>query len=190
MDDWLLNIQLPHLPPPPPSVSSSLPLPPPPLPYPLCPPPPPTCPPYPNPPPPSLLPPPPPPLPSASTPTSLPRNPPSYIDPSTLGAALTVQLQITSSQKVSNYTMQNTDKYFSNHNTEQPETPLTDSKITDVNHVSITENCASQIDYRASDLASIQEMSLEQLHLFIPKVLGPTVAPENVILFQKALAQV
>ena len=45
-------------------------------------------------------------------------------------------------------------------------------------------------DYRASDFAHIQEMSLEQLHLFIPKVLGPTVAPENVILFQSTLAQV
>jgi len=48
----------------------------------------------------------------------------------------------------------------------------------------------SKHDYRASDLARIQKMNLEQLHLFIPKVLGPTVALENVIMFQKALAQV
>ena len=37
--------------------------------------------------------------------------------------------------------MQDTDKYFSNHNTEQP----TDSQMTDINHVPLTENCASQI---------------------------------------------
>jgi hypothetical protein len=48
----------------------------------------------------------------------------------------------------------------------------------------------SKHDYRASDLARVQEMNLEQLHLFIPKVLGPTVAQENIIMFQQALVQV
>ena len=132
MDDWLLDISLPPILPPTNPASSSLPLPPPPQPSPPPPPPSPIPPPPPS---------PPPPLPSASTPAFLPRSPPNYIVPSTLGSALTVQLQATSSQEVSNYTMQDTDKYFSNHNTEQP----TDSQMTDINHVPLTENCASQI---------------------------------------------
>ena len=56
--------------------------------------------------------------------------------------------------------------------------------------VECSQEYLAKHDYRASDFARIQEMSLEQLHLFIPKVLGPTVAPENVILFQRTLAQV
>ena len=48
----------------------------------------------------------------------------------------------------------------------------------------------SKHDYRASDLARIQEMNLKQLQMFIPKVLGPKVESENVSLFKGALIQV
>ena len=125
MDDWLLDIPLPPVPPP---TNHASPLPPSPKPSP----------------PPSPIPPPPPSpsplLTSTSTPAFLPQNPPNSIVLSTLDSALTVQLPATSSQEVSIYTMQDTDKYFSNQNTEQP----TNSQITEVNHVSLTNTCASQ----------------------------------------------
>ena len=147
MDDWLMDIQLHSLTPPDNPILPSLalsPPPPPPSPSPPSPP----SPPYPNPPPPSPFPPPtpppPPPLPSTSIPATLTRTPPNYIIPTTLGSALTVQLQATSNQQVSNLSSEDKDKYL-NHNTEQPALPLIDSMITDINHLSQTDNRTSPL---------------------------------------------
>ena len=140
MDNWLLDIPLPPVPPPTNHAS--------PLPHS----------PKPSPPPPSPIPPPPPspsPLvPSTFTPAFLPQNPPNSIALSTLDSALTVQLPATSSQEVSIYTMQDTDKYFLNQNTEQP----TNSQMTEVNHVPLMDTYVPQ--------TSLDTTALEQYITF------------------------